>query len=321
MRILLGLVLALSVSFSQTEQKHIDVVVKSMSMSNFCKVQTIMCATDRPSDKKYNGMQGRLFLDPVTQEYGREIYKIKMSNGDFLFYANTKGDFFDRSSGLIELSAHLKILDAAGKPIIENGQVLVDKVALDDRGIGYKYHLSTGKEVWGDTFKELKAFLPYIPKEHEESFIGIIDDIKITHDNIEDKFFISIEESFDDILYDNNLVITPYVGFQDGKPFLRFKFNYIAKNWLFINKALVKADDFKKNFEDLSFERDHSSSTIWEWYDKPATEEDIQLIKNIIESDEAVVRFYGKQYYKDRNITLKQKQKLKNILWIYEILQ
>ncbi len=318
-RLLLLPVLMFGISFPQTNEGHIDIIVRSGYMSDFCKTKTVICPNNQPSHTKYNGMQGRLVLAPVAEEFGKSIYRINMKDGSTLFYSTRNEDIFGKGSNLVKLSSHLKVMEGEGQSIIDGGKVIIEKITINDYGIGYKYHLSTGQVVWGDTLRSLRSLLPHIPREYEERFVNMIEDIRINYDNVEDRFFISIKNTIGGS--NNKLAVAPYVGFQDGKAWLRFKFDYSADNWLFIKKVLVKADETKKNYENLSFERDHSSDTIWEWHDKPASNEDIELIEDIISSDETIVRFYGKQYYNDRTISSKQKQQLKGILWIYEILQ
>lgn len=320
-RLLMLPLLVLGISFAKEGVDSIDVIVKSMAMTSFCKTKTTLCPQNRPSEKVYNGMQGKLTLVPVAEEYGDDIYKLIMNNGDILYYSARKGrDIFKDYSGLVKLSSHLKILEDEGKEIIDGSSIVVEKIFMDSGSTGYKYQLSTGQEVWGSEFRSLKALLPFVPKEHEEIFTNRIVDFNINHDKIEDRFFISIKNPLGE-LNSERLAITPYIGFQDGRTWLRFKFYYTADDWLFINKVLVKTDDDKKVFDNLAFSRDHSGGIIWEWRDTSATEDDIELIERIISSDEADVRFYGKQYYRDRNISPEQKQRLKNMLEVYEMLK
>lgn len=295
------------------------IVPEGSYMIGFCLEKSSICGIKRPKAEKYSGMRGRLTsLSPVKVEYGRHsIFEIKMENGDTLYFSTEDESPFKRRS-LIRLSNHIETLSAAGKSIIKGGTVTVEKVFYES-GIGYKYALSTGQEIWGDRFSSLKAFLPNIPKDREAEFVGMIDDLEIRHDDIEDRFFISINTR---LITDKRRQppLRPYVGFKSGSAWLRYKLYYSADSWLFVNKVLIKADDHKQELPNLSFERDHTGGTIWEWYDRSATDSDIGTIKRVISSDDAVIRFYGRQYYGDREISFKQKQQLANILSVYEML-
>lgn len=103
-----------------------------------------------------------------------------------------------------------------------------------------------------------------------------------------------------------------------SEPYLRFKVQYNADDWLFIQSYTVKADD--KIFErSPPFERD-SDTDIWEWSDISPSRDDIEMIECVISSKRAVIRFEGNQYHKDINITPGQKQALKNVLAAYKAL-
>lgn len=314
------LCIALGFSFAQETNNEVDVVVKSMFMSDFCKKKTAFCPNDRPDHKRYNGMSGKLNPIPVGEEFGENIYKIKMKDNSILYFHNKSDDFFNDRGGLVTLSSHEKRLQDAGKPIIEGSSIIVDKVVLDTGGIGYKYHLSTGDELWGDKFTALKSLLREIPKEHEIALMEIIQDIDIKHDDVEDRFFLSIKEPMDTRMRER-LPIQPYIGIQDGRSWMRFKVYYVADNWLFVEKVLIKTDDKKRTFDNLYFKRDNSGGTIWEWADINATDQEIQTIKDIISSENTTVRFYGKNYYNDRKISNKQKKLLENILQIQSFFQ
>src|SRR5690554_3407517 len=296
------------------------IVPEGSYMFSFCLEKTSICGVKKPKKEVYSGMKGKLTsLSPVKVEYGRNnIFEIKMENGDFLYF-HTEDESPFKQDALIRLSKHIKILDSAGKSIIPGGSVKVERVFYDN-GIGYKYVLSTGQEIWGDKFSSLKAFLPNIPKEREVEFVKMIDDLEIKHDDVEDRFFISI---YTGLITDDRKEppLRPYVGFKSGNAWMRFKLYYEADDWLFVNKVLIKADDYKQEFTGLTFERDHTGGTIWEWYDRNITDNDIKLIQRVIASDEAVVRFYGRQYYNDRTVSFKQRQQLSNMLSIYEMLK
>lgn len=62
------------------------------------------------------------------------------------------------------------------------------------------------------------------------------------------------------------------------------------------------------------------SGDIWEWYDTEMDNRLYEIIKDVINSKVAKIRHNGKQYYKDRTISVKEKQGLQNILDAYEAL-
>lgn len=106
-----------------------------------------------------------------------------------------------------------------------------------------------------------------------------------------------------------------------GIPWLRFSIQYKSDDWLFIEKYLIKTDNNSYTiYADRDVERDNGYGGIWEWYDTQMTQELYDIIKDIIDSKNVRLRSEGKQYYKDRQITAKEKQGLKNVLDAYESL-
>jgi len=102
-------------------------------------------------------------------------------------------------------------------------------------------------------------------------------------------------------------------------PWLRLRIQYYAEDWLFIESFIIVADGQRFERTGTKFERDNDSK-IWEWYDENLSASDLQMIKAVIDSKEAVIRFNGRQYRKDKTITSDQKTALQNVLYAYKAL-
>lgn len=107
-----------------------------------------------------------------------------------------------------------------------------------------------------------------------------------------------------------------------GKPWLRFRIQYTADDWLFIQSYVIKTDNDSYTISTSygEVETDHGSGDIWEWYDVPMNNRLYNIVKDVIKSKTVKLRHNGKQYYKDRTITEKEKQGLQNMLDAYEAL-
>jgi len=102
-------------------------------------------------------------------------------------------------------------------------------------------------------------------------------------------------------------------------PWLRLRIQYYAEDWLFIESFILVADGQRFERTGAKFERDHDSK-IWEWYDENLSASDLQMIRAVIDSKVAVIRFNGRQYRKDKTITSAQKTALQNVLDAYKVL-
>jgi len=109
---------------------------------------------------------------------------------------------------------------------------------------------------------------------------------------------------------------------KDSKPWLQLAINYTADDWLFIKRYIIKTDNdtytISPSYGEIN--TDNGGGEIWEWYDVPLDQEKYKMIEDIIKSKNAKIRHEGKQYYKDRAITQKEKQALQNIITAYNAL-
>jgi hypothetical protein len=111
-----------------------------------------------------------------------------------------------------------------------------------------------------------------------------------------------------------------YAG-QESKsdPYLYLKIQYFGSDWLFIKSYFFNIDgetyDITPNYGDINTDND---SDVWEWYNQPATADNIEMIQKIIKSKKAVMRLEGSKYHKDVIISQAQKAALKNVLTVYQ---
>jgi len=114
-----------------------------------------------------------------------------------------------------------------------------------------------------------------------------------------------------------------YIGKQkQSAPWLRFRIQYAAEKWLFIEEYKIKADGtyftISPGFQQV--ERDNGAWKIWEWYDCAPDDNIMAIVAAIIAADEAQIRHVGKQYSDTRTITQAEKKSLDNILAAFDIL-
>lgn len=115
--------------------------------------------------------------------------------------------------------------------------------------------------------------------------------------------------------------ISVYFGYSGNTYKPRLLINYVASDWLFIEKYTIKADgeSFEISPTYRGIERDNGTLSdgevgIWEWYDSNISRREMEMVLSVIKSKKAVIRFQGKQYYKDHTISQSEKNALKEIL-------
>jgi len=115
--------------------------------------------------------------------------------------------------------------------------------------------------------------------------------------------------------YNNINFIYPYIGYNGSNYYLRLKFQYAAKKWLFINTVKIKTETNQYTLTG-KFERDNKS-TIWEWSDMPVNQSTLIMLEDMATSKSILIRYEGRQYQKDRKLTSKEISIIKETLSIY----
>jgi hypothetical protein len=116
--------------------------------------------------------------------------------------------------------------------------------------------------------------------------------------------------------YSNRNGFFLYFGERLSQVWLRWRVQYRSDDWLFIQSFTVYVDGVPYEYRSVHFERDNDSE-IWEWYDTSPSANDLAMIRAVIASKEAVVRFEGRQYRADRKISAEQKRALQRVLDAY----
>jgi len=166
--------------------------------------------------------------------------------------------------------------------------------------------------------EERKRKLAETRKEHERAMAEATRNLVKTTDEVNE-----IEWYYDKSSPRTNNAqnIQAYIGKKGRHVWLRFKMSYSARDWLFVESAIFKVDEMTCTVPEVSTDRwegDHQGGKIWEWKDMKVDDRTWQLIRKIAESDKTLLRYKGRQYSMDREITESEKQALRNIILSYE---
>lgn len=111
-----------------------------------------------------------------------------------------------------------------------------------------------------------------------------------------------------------------YMYFQkvdDKATNLRLVMQYEANDWLFIKKVIFLINGWDFTYS-VNFERDNAGGRIWEWTDMGAN--DPVLIAALENADTVKIRYEGRQYSKDIELSKKQIQSIKDVIEYYQLL-
>lgn len=264
--------------------------------------------------EKYVGMKGYFASDAPSLKsavYG-DLYQVNLENGETYYFAQRKSEDRYRSvSGIIPRAAHDELKAFHPEPLVPGSRIVV--TAVHQYGERRGYTLSNGDTIADDRLEAVRAFAGKFGQRAprvSELLVGLT----LRHDEIENRYFISPKNDHRDSY------IQLYLGYAESKPWLRFRVRYYSSDWLFVKSFLVAADDYRWQSPAYRFQRDHSSGSIWEWIDLPATDTEINVAKKVAASGATTIRFQGDKYYADRKIGDEQKQAIKDILELHSLL-
>ena len=120
---------------------------------------------------------------------------------------------------------------------------------------------------------------------------------------------------------DTRCFVLPYIGQNSYGTWLRMKYNYTGDDWIFFKKVIFLVDGKKTTrtlhyFNDIV--RDNQYGVVWEVGDLDASDE-LDLIENIINSKETIVRFQGDEYRYDHTVSASDKKAMKQVLDAYKL--
>ena len=121
---------------------------------------------------------------------------------------------------------------------------------------------------------------------------------------------------------DERCFALPYLAISDsGNAWLCLMTNYTGEDWIFYDELLIKTDDKKytRDFEYFDIEHDNDNGVVWEVYNEPAKDSDINWLKDVSNSNNAIIRFQSDDKCYDLTVSDSDKNAIKQVLNAYEI--
>lgn len=111
-----------------------------------------------------------------------------------------------------------------------------------------------------------------------------------------------------------------YIGKSDDQTWLRMVAQYEGDDWIFAEKLIFLVDGNRSERPNLDFNRSNSSGTVWERADMMPSPQDVTLLRQIVRSKEAIIRFSGRDGHKDKILSQKEKDRIVRVFDAYEAL-
>lgn len=121
---------------------------------------------------------------------------------------------------------------------------------------------------------------------------------------------------------DERCYVLPYIGESGSSVWLRLRYNYTGSRWIFYEDITVWIDGktYRPRFDYDDVTRDNASGDVWEYLDIRPTSNDIEMLWEIVNSKETIIRFKGDRQ-KDITISAADKSGIKDVLVVYEYMK
>ena len=121
----------------------------------------------------------------------------------------------------------------------------------------------------------------------------------------------------------NKNTLYAYIGVADsGKIWLRLKIQYSGEDWIYAERYTINTDTNSYVIvpEPYDMVRHHDATGIWELCDMDVTEAQLEMLYDIMNSNQTVVIYEGKADTVEYKVTAKEKFALQNIILAYDTL-
>ncbi len=184
----------------------------------------------------------------------------------------------------------------------------------------YKYHpsemkLSNEKLLRGDSWDGyLKAYVESFPPKKRGPILQGITRHVTDYDKVER--FIRFEPvRYMSGPYSKTSYLAVVGTLRPGKVTAFLKFHYYGDSWLFAKSFKIVTDGVSFQSPEIKFRQDHYGGNVWETaYLNLSKKEYRAVAEKIVSSEEAIIRFQGKQYYSDLTVTDRMRDDIKYML-------
>lgn len=240
-------------------------------------------------------------------------------------------NYNNSSEEVKNLVGNLSILESAEIEIsrlrIEKATALIDEigtVALDKEDTiqaAQEYYDSLNRDESSkvenaDLLRKAKNELDTLKDKEVQKLMNkmILDEDKVNKIKF---YYPSVFPKFADI----RCYVLPYLGCSSGQYYVNVRYNYTNNDWIFFDKVTFAVDNqrYTKTFDYFDAVHLVGNGKVVEYTNQvDLSKQDIDMLWEIVNSKETIVRFEGDEFYYDHTITANDKQAISDILTVYE---
>ena len=270
------------------------------------------CISDTLEYDDYVGKKG-YFTDrePFTDYAGYIAHEAILETGEVI-YIVTSAEYDHVGDFIISLDDYENVSSFTPEPIVDGSDVMITGYS---KLISGELKVSSQRD-HGFTETEIAKIREIANKypAHRIELAEALSTMTIEYDDFEGRTIVSAPR------YNNrDAYLSLKIMFEDSGEVSSFMVAYYeADNWLFVDQFSVVAGDFRWDSAVADFSRDHTGGKIWEWTTKPLTDDRRNMLNEVASAKEAKVRFRGRQYYDDYQLTSVQQAELSRLLTIVQ---
>jgi hypothetical protein len=299
------------------------VEVQRHGYSSFCRKPTLVACVGL-SYPKYNGKRGYfLSHEPVAVDsYGFDFREVLLETGERFYLAARHHpgaqDVIGQLNGQIDWLKEIELLKSQiGQPIVEGSAVVITDAK---RLLGTAtYYLGEGEGFSEDELDLIRRLLATLSsRDHDRELVDVLKVCTVKWDRIERRYLIDIAQFY--VEQDPGPIHLSVTKTQ-GSVQLTGTVTYRADDWLFVNRYILVAGEKRYESPQLDFRRDHEAGNVWEWTSFNVDETQRSLVEAVVSSPDPVLRFHGRDYYSDKEVNTLQRDALRKLLRVFDILR
>ena len=288
---------------------------------NFCKSPDVFGCPENLEYKKHLGKRGYFVsMEPLHSQSGsEEVREVILETGARLYFSVEpyEGNILGIANGdIVWVEQLAAAAEKENQPIVPESPVAIIRSEISyGRSL---FYVNDGESFSEDELAVVQRLLKtFNTREHDVEIVTILQDAICKWDRIEQMYLISIAPYF----VNNELgPISISIVQSKGVTSLVERVQYTGDDWLFVGRYIIVAGEERYESPSIEFKRDNTDEKVWEWSTQITDDERRGLLSAVAANSDAVVRFYGSDYHSDETVDDKQREALRRMLRLYDLL-
>lgn len=287
---------------------------------NFCKSPDVFGCPENLEYKKHLGKRGYFVsMEPLPQSGSEEVREVILETGARLYFSVEpyEGNILGIANGdIVWVEQLAAAAEKENQPIVPESPVAIIRSEISyGRSL---FYVNDGESFSEDELAVVQRLLKtFNTREHDVEIVTILQDAICKWDRIEQMYLISIAPYF----VNNELgPISISIVQSKGVTSLVERVQYTGDDWLFVGRYIIVAGEERYESPSIEFKRDNTDEKVWEWSTQITDDERRGLLSAVAANSDAVVRFYGSDYHSDETVDDKQREALRRMLRLYDLL-